>query len=380
MTSKFTSPPKNPGYESPKDTNALVTGSSGFVGARLVEMLLERGTKTVIAFDITAPNEILSQRFADVQKKTGGKIIVLSGSEGDITSDSAVEAAFTKVDKLDVVYHIAALVGPFHSSQAYVEVNYKGTIRIVDSCKKYNVPKLVYSCSPSTRFTGGDVAGLREEDCPIPDKFIAEYAETKAMGEKVVTKANSPELMTISVAPHQVYGPYDTLFLPKLLEVSGNGRLRIFGNGRSKISVCHVDNYSHGLICGADALYDKSPALAKYYVVTDDHPVYFWKIINQAGMEMGFTDLETKFHLPLWLLYSVAAVCSMITMVTGKHFKLKYFTIKMLVIHRYFDITNAKTDLKYKPLISFEDGWKSTIEWFKVNWLPEYKEKGSAKL
>ena len=47
-----------------------------------------------------------------------GQIIVLSGSEGDLTSDSAVESAFKRVDKIDVVYHIAALVGPFHSTKA----------------------------------------------------------------------------------------------------------------------------------------------------------------------------------------------------------------------------------------------------------------------
>jgi nucleoside-diphosphate-sugar epimerase len=374
------SAPKTPGFESPKGTNALVTGASGFVGARLVEILLERGSKTVFAFDITAPSEELSKRFAKVQETTGGKIICLSQSEGDLCSDAAVEAAFKKVDKIDVVYHMGALVGPFHSKQAYYEVNYKGTLRIVENCKKFKVPKFVYSCSPSTRFTGGDVAGLREEQCPIPKTFMAEYAETKAMGEVEVNKACCDEFMTVSVAPHQVYGPYDALFLPKLLETCGTGRLRIFGNGRSIISVCHVDNYCHGLICGADALYKGSPALAKYYVVTDDHPVSIWKIVNEAGMAMGFADLEKKFHLPLWLLYSVAAVCSFITMLTGKQFKLKYFTVKMLVIHRYFDITNAKRDLQYKPLISFEDGWASTIEWFKVNWLPKWKEAGTSKL
>lgn len=43
------------------------------------------------------------------------------------------------------------------------------------------------------------------------------------------------------------------------------------------------------------------------------------------------------------------------------------FTVKMLTIHRWFDISNAKRDLKYEPLFSFEDGWRRTIEWFKNN-------------
>eukprot|EP00536_Pseudo-nitzschia_multiseries_P001372 jgi/Psemu1/181088/e_gw1.18.260.1 len=375
------SPPDNPGFETAKaGCNALVTGSSGFAGCRLVEMLLERGAKTVIAFDIAAPTAIIKKRFEDIKKKTGGNIIVLSQTEGDLCSDDAVDAAFKKIPKLDIVFHIGALVGPFHKQELYWEVNYRGTLRIIEGCKKYNVEKLVYSSSPSTRFTGGDVEGLSEDDMPIPDKFVALYAETKAAGEKAVHKACSDTLLTVSVSPHQLYGKYDSLFLPKLLEVSGSGKLRIFGKGESKISLCHIDNYSHGLLCGADALYKNSPALAKFYVITDDKPQYFWKILNQAVVAMGFVDLYSKFHLPVWLLFTAAYFCDFLTLLTGKKFKLTPFTVKMLIINRYFNIKNAKRDLQYVPLISFEKGWPETIEWFKINWLPEYQKVGAKDL
>lgn len=375
------SPQRNPGFDTAKaGCHALVTGSSGFAGSRLVEMLLDRGAKTVIAFDIIAPNAVQNRRFEDIQKRTGGMIIVLSQTEGDLCSDAAVDAAFKKVPKLDIVFHIAALVGPFHKKELYWEVNYHGTLRIIEGCKKYNVKKLVYSSSPSTRFTGGDVEGLSEDDMPIPDEFVALYAETKAKGERAVGQACSDTLLTISVAPHQLYGAHDSLFLPKLLEAAGSGKLRIFGKGTNKISLCHIDNYSHGLLCGADALYKDSPALAKFYVITDDGPQYFWKIINQAIVAMGFVDIETKIHLPVWLLFAVAYFCNFLTLLTGKQFKLKPFTVNMLIIHRYFNIDNAKRDLQYKPLISFADGWPETIEWFKVNWLPEYQEVGAKEL
>lgn len=376
-----TCPPKNPGFETAEaGCHALVTGSSGFAGCRLVEMLLERGAKTVIAFDIVAPNAVQQKRFEDVQKKTGGRIIVLSQTEGDLCSDDAVDAAFKKVPKLDIVFHVAALVGPFHNKELYYEVNYRGTLRIIEGCKKYNVKKLVYSSSPSTRFTGDDVKGLSEDDMPIPDQFIALYAETKAMGEKAVHQACSDDLLTISVAPHQLYGPYDNLFLAKLLEPAGSGKLRIFGQGTNKISLCYIDNYSHGLLCGADALYKSSPALANFYVITDDEPQYFWKILNQAIVAMGFVDIETKTHLPVWLLYGVAYFCKFLTLLTGKKFKLTPFTVNMLLIDRFFNIKNAKRDLQYQPLFSFEQAWPDTIEWFRVNWLPEYQKMGAKEL
>jgi len=379
MTSS--SPPKKPGFETAEaGCNALVTGSSGFAGARLVEMLLERGAKIVIAFDVVAPDATLQERFKDAQKKTDGRIIILSQTEGDLCSDAAVDSAFQKVPKLDVVFHIAALVGPFHKEKLYWDVNYYGTLRIIEGCKKYQVKKLVYSSSPSTRFTGGDVEGLSEDQMPIPDKFVALYAETKAKGEKAVSQACCDTLLTVSVAPHQLYGPYDSLFLPKILEAAGSGKLRIFGSGQNKISLCHIDNYCIGLLCGADSLYKCSPALSNFYVVTDDEDQYFWKTINQAVVAMDFVDLESKVSLPVWLLYSVAYFCNFLTILTGKKFKLNPFTVKMLIIHRYFNIKNARRDLQYKPLISFDKGWSDTIEWFRINWLPNYQKSGAKEL
>lgn len=232
-----------------------------------------------------------------------------------------------------------------------------------------------YSSSPSTRFTGADVEGLTEDQLPYPEKYLAMYAETKAKGEMEVSKACCDELLTISVAPHQVYGPYDNLFLPNLLETAGNGRLRIFGNGRSIISVCYVDNYAHGLMCGADALYPGSKALGKFYIVTDGKPVNFWEFINQAIVAMGFVDLRTKFHLPVWLLYAVAYVATFIGAMVGKKFKLNPFNVRMLTMHRYFSIMNAQADLKYEPVVDQSVAWPSTIEWFKENWLPGFLAK-----
>lgn len=217
--------------------------------------------------------------------------------------------------------------------------------------------------------------GLTEDELPYPDSYLALYAETKAMGERAVSQACNVDdgLLTISVAPHQVYGPYDNLFLPNLLETAGNGRLRIFGTGRSIISVCYADNYVHGLLCGADALYAGSPALAKFYIVTDGKDVKFWDFINQAIVAMGFVDLTTKLHLPVWLLYGVAYVANILGALMGKKFKLNPFNVRMLTMHRYFSIKNAQRDLKYEPVVDQDVAWPATIEWFKEHWLPKFQ-------
>mmetsp|Transcript_32952 Transcript_32952/g.49757 ORF Transcript_32952/g.49757 Transcript_32952/m.49757 type:complete len:415 (+) Transcript_32952:143-1387(+) len=365
-----------PGYRTTPGAVALVTGSSGFCGARLAEILLERGAKTVVCFDIVKPKDELMKRMNACQAANpGGKFVFCNGpTDGDLTSMEAVEKAFSSVNQLDIVFHVAALVGPFHEKDMYYKVNVEGTKNILDACRKYNVPTLVNSSSPSTRFDGGDIEGRREDELYFPKKYTALYAETKAEAERLVTSACSKTLRTINVAPHQVYGPHDELFLPALLSTMGNGRLRIFGKGDKMISVCFVDNYCHGLLCGADeiALNEESPALGKLYIITDCEPKNFWNIINEAGMEMGFKDLHSKFHLPTWLLYFVAYICGIYTFLSGRKTKLTPFTVRMMTIHRYFDPTLSREHLKYEPIYAFNDSWKLTVAWFKENWLPGY--------
>ncbi len=367
------------GYSPPM--RCLVTGGSGFVGQRLVEMLLERGCTYVVSFDIspTPKGAVVSDKIKYVR--------------ADLTNPADVLDACQNVD---CVFHIAALVGPYHAAEEYVKVNYEGTLNILNACKELGIKKIVMSSSPSTRFPYPDpnVNGFSEQDLFEINKgdfapvFLQPYAKTKAQGEKVIRDACGSEvgdLLTIAVAPHQVYGPRDGLFLPSLLAAAGSGKLRIFGDGENDISFCHVDNYCHGLILGEEALYPGSAALGKFYVITDGPPQKFWKVLDEAVVAMGFISLWSKMKLPAWFMLSIAHIAvflgSLWSLITGTpehvvnfRIKLNPFAVKMLVINRYFDVSAAKKDLKYEPLIEFDDGWKQTLEWFKKNWLTTYKK------
>mmetsp|Transcript_32553 Transcript_32553/g.100756 ORF Transcript_32553/g.100756 Transcript_32553/m.100756 type:complete len:419 (+) Transcript_32553:377-1633(+) len=358
------------GPHPPVPSVCVVTGGTGFVGQRLVEMLVERGAAKVISLDIVPP------------PPTAWRHPAIDWRICDVTDAAAVSAA---VKGADCVWHNAAAIGPFHPKPLYTRVNYEGTKVILEACAKHGVPKLVFSSSPSTRFTGADVDGLREDEMPsLPlPHYLQEYAATKARAELEVAKACRPGLLTVSVAPHQVYGPRDNLFLPNLLEAAGTGRLRIFGPGLNRICFTHVDNYCHGLIIAERALYPKSPALGKFYITTDGstHPdgeqyLIFWKELDRAIVGMGFTSIWQKMHLPIWFLMPIAYLCRMFEILLSTTIKLNPFNVRVLVMHRWFDIANAERDLKFKPIIPYEDGWTETIQWFKDNWLPKFENKG----
>ena len=268
-------------------------------------------------------------------------------------------------------------------------MNYEGTLNVIEACKRHGCKKMVYSSSPSTRFDGSDVDGQTEAEMPpIPQKsYLQEYAKTKAMGELAMREACCDDLMTVAIAPHQVYGPRDNLFLPNILEVAGQGMLRIFGNGRNRICFSHVDNYAHGLILGYPALYKGSPALGNFYIVTDGstHPdprgcVPFWSALEETILFMGFPSIWAKFKLPYVLMMTIAYVCSAVGWLLGIKIKLNPFSVKMLTMHRWFDISAAEKDLKYKPVIGFKEGWAGTMVWFKENWLPGFKSGANVRL
>ena len=100
----------------------------GFVGRRLVEMLVERGAERVVAFDI-AP------RPADAPDDD--RVVWM---QGDLTDPAAVMRA---CEGSECVWHIAALVGPYHAKDMYMKVNYQGTLNVVDACKKLKIKKIV---------------------------------------------------------------------------------------------------------------------------------------------------------------------------------------------------------------------------------------------
>lgn len=328
--------------------------------------MAERGAKRVVAFDIS-PRPAKALAHPAIEWVTG-----------DLTKYDDVEKA---IRGADCVYHIGGLVGPYFPAEAYKAVNYNGTVNVVDACRALGVRKIVMSSSPSTRFDGSSFTRIVGEELPIrpPGEFLAPYAETKAMGEVHCLKAcDGDRLLTIAVSPHQVYGPRDNLFLPSFLK---NGkRLRIFGSGENEISMVYVDNYCHGLMLGEQALYPGSPALGKFYVITDGAYLKIWHVLDTAVTSFGFPSIRDKIRVPTWVMMSAAGsivmlgkllklLPSMREYVTKGRgvFKLNPFAVKMMVIDRSFDISAARKDLKYEPLYSFEEGWARTLQWYKDN-------------
>jgi nucleoside-diphosphate-sugar epimerase len=161
---------------------AIVTGGGGFLGSRIVGMLLAEGSG----------QELLAQRIPGTD---GAGSPVLSG---DLVNGQAVREA---VEGSDVVFHVAAKAGIWGDYAEYHATNVVGTRNVIEACRRNHISKLVYTSTPSVVFRGHHVRNANEQE-PYPEKHLAAYTATKAEAERLVIQANSRDLATVALRPH----------------------------------------------------------------------------------------------------------------------------------------------------------------------------------
>ncbi|CAL9498087.1 ADP-L-glycero-D-manno-heptose-6-epimerase [Actinosynnema sp. ALI-1.44] len=144
----------------------LITGGRGYLGSVLTRRLHRSGSAVVVVDNgLVGGPELDLPRVAYV--------------EGDVRDVGAWESA---LDGVDAVVHLAAIVGDgacgVDTDTAW-EVNYLGTIRVAEACRRAGVRSLVFASTCSNYGVTGDV----EVDVWSPMAPQSTYAETKVMSE-----------------------------------------------------------------------------------------------------------------------------------------------------------------------------------------------------
>ena len=87
---------------------------------------------------------------------------------------------------------------------------------------------------------------------------------------------------------------------------------------------------------------------------------------------MGFASIRAKCHVPRGIMMAIGYVCDWVGWATGARIKLNSFGVRMLTMHRWFNIEAAEKDLNYQPVVGFREGWADTLVWFRQHWLPTF--------
>lgn len=177
----------------------LVTGADGFIGSHLTEELVKRGYE-VRAF--VYYNSFNTWGWLDTLSKD-----VMEHVEvfcGDVRDPNGVREA---MKGCDAVFHLAALIAiPFsyHSPDAYVDTNIKGTLNILQAARDLGIDRVLVTSTSEVYGTAQYV--------PIDEKHPFQgqspYSATKIGADRLAESFyRSFDLPVSIVRPFNTYGP-----------------------------------------------------------------------------------------------------------------------------------------------------------------------------
>lgn len=254
-------------------------------------------------------------------------------------------------------FHVAAKAGVWGRYADFLATNVTGTQNVLAACKKLGIRKLVHTSTPSVVHGGSDLAGVNEST-PYPKHFEASYSETKAIAEKAVLAANGPDLATVALRPHLIWGPGDPHLIPRVLARAREGKLRRVGSRPVTIDATYLDNAADAHLLAAERLDIGSPVAGKAYFITNGEPVELWEFLNRVLAEAGLPPVTRS--VSVWKARLAGRVLEWVYRafrLPGEPSMTRYVASQLATSH-WYDITAARRDLGYEPRVGVEEGLK----------------------
>jgi nucleoside-diphosphate-sugar epimerase len=314
--------------------DAFVTGGSGFIGGRLVERLVREGTRV----KALARSDASADRVAEL----GAEPV-----RGDITDPTSLTPAATGAE---VAFHLAAHLGEWGPWADFERGNVEGTRNVLAACAEAGVRRFVH-CGTEAALMAGEPLVQVDETAPLRPDSRAPYPATKARAEQEVRSANREGFETVVVRPRFVWGKGDTTLLPGMVETVEAGKWAWVGGGENVTDTAHVDNVVEGMVLAAEK---GRPGEA--YFVTDEERITFREFVT-AMLETQGVEPPNR-NLPAWTAAPMARVCE----AAWKLLPLKgdppmtAFRSWLLTQECTIDISKARTELGYNPIVTHEQG------------------------
>ena len=317
----------------------LVTGGGGFLGNVIVRMLREQGQQ-VRSFSRGDYPELTRLGVERFRGDLADRNILLRAAEG-----------------CDTVFHVAAKAGIWGSYAEFHRANVAGTENVLAVCKARGITKLIYTGSPSVVFDGRDVEG-GNESLPYPAEYHAHYPRTKAMAEQLVLAANGPDLATISLRPHLIWGPGDNHLVPRILAKGRAGKLRRIGSRPCMVDTTYVDNAARAHLMASERLAPGAQSAGKPYFISNGEPLPLWEMINRILAAAGVPPVTKS--IPAWAAHAAGVICEQIWRLFNLPDEpaMTRFVAREMATSHWFDISAARRDLGYVPEISIDEGLK----------------------
>jgi nucleoside-diphosphate-sugar epimerase len=322
----------------------LITGGGGFLGSHLARRLFGRGDDVTVLGRSTFPQFDKSIHCVQV----------------DIRNRDALTRA---LKGQAVVFHTAAIPGIWGNYNEFYQTDVVGTSNVIAACRTQNVKKLIYTSSPSVVFGQEDIEGV-DESAPYPKTYLCHYPKTKAMAEQQVMQANGTALATVCLRPHLIWGPGDPHLVPRLIERARRNKLVRVGNGMNRVDMIYIDNAVEAHVQACDRLEPEGDVAGNCYFVSDGKPVVLWNWIDDVLRKLGLPPVERSVSFKTATLLGALLEGIYGLLKVKKEPPMTRFLAAQLAASHYFNISRARKDFGYNPVVSSEEGMDRLVEYF----------------
>ena len=346
------------------DRPILVTGSAGFIGSRVAELLLAEGHAVVGVdnlndyYDVRLKNYRVNTMLGQTENprtpptltENSAGLAKAESADGqfhfyhlDIENLESVDALF-EAHKFGSVLNLAARAGVWHSMEnpyVYMSTNTVGTLNLLEAMRRREVSKMVLA-STSSLYAGQEMPFVETQPVNTP---ISPYATTKKAAELMAHSYHYLYGLDISVVRYfTVFGPCGRpdMSMFRFIEWILNEKpIELFGDGEQSRDFTYVDDIARGTIAA-----QKEVGYEVINLGGGNNPVSINWLIKQ--FETALAKRAAVKHLPLH---------------------------KTNLKSSWADIAKAKGLLDWEPQVSLEDGIRKTIEWHQANraWLDDIR-------
>lgn len=304
----------------------LVTGGGGFIGSHIVEALTARGDRVRVVDNFSTGSR------ANLEG-CQGRIELL---EGDLLDERLTARS---VKGVDCVFHLAALPSVTLSVERPLDAHAQcatATVVLLDQARRAGVRRVIYAAS-SAAYGDQPTLAKRESD---PTSPLSPYAAAKLSGELYCHAFyQSYGLETVGLRYFNVFGPRQdpdspySAVIPRFIRWMLRGeRPVIYGDGGQTRDFTYVGNVVQGNLLAAEA----EGVAGRVMNVADGRSTSLSRLVELLNGLLK-THIEPQFEPPR----------------TGD------------IRHSMADITLASQKLGYEPPVTFEEGLRRSIDYYR---------------
>lgn len=305
----------------------LVTGASGRIGARLVEVLVEAGVP--------------------VRAMSRNRDAVLPQGAQRCTADlNDAESLKPVLEGITSVFHLASYAPMVNDPQPedhplHHAVTVIGTQHLMHEVEAAGVATLVFASS--TR---------------VMDGSSSVYALSKKEAEQVVL-ASAFHLKTSVLRLPPVYGFPRQGSIAQMLNAIDAGYFPPVPDFGDRRSLVHVDDVVQALLLVSSS----SATGGKTYVVTDLQQYSTRQLYELVCKALGKSP--SAHAIPRWLLHAAAVAGGALEKVTGKKMPLNREKLDSLRCSAYFDARDIVQELGYSPIYTLETALPAIVRQYR---------------